>query len=994
VGRYTIDRTFGVLENGEPDVLYRNDGHGRFLPLSWTDGTFLDEDGKPISVPYDWALSVMFRDVNGDGAPDLYLCNDFHSEDRLWLNDGQAHFRAAPRLALRHTSLFSMGVDFADIDRDGRDDFFVADMLSRHHVLRQVQLGFFSPFLLSVGRLDSRPQYSRNMLFWQRADGTYAEIAQHSGLEASDWTWCPVFLDVDFDGFEDLLLVTGHVRDAQNIDAVRQLEAAIKAAGNLSHRQQLSLRRMFPRLDTPNFAFRNRGDLTFEECGRAWGFDSRRISQGIALADLDNDGDLDVVVNCLNDGPLLYRSHSPAPRVAVRLRGTAPNTRGIGARITVNAPGLPPQSQEMICGGRYLSSDEPMRAFAAGGTANELTIAVTWRSGRRSVVPRALPNRIYEISETAAAPAQHTREENPAPFFTDVSKLVDHHHRDEPFDDFQRQPLLPHKLSQLGPGITWFDLDGDGWEDLLIGSGRGGRLAAFRNNGKGGFETLTTLPAGLVAARDQAAALGWQTKPGKATLLLAHSNYEDGLTSGTALVLCDPATRSVLPLLPDQLSCPGPLAMADADADGNLDLFIGGRVIAGRYPEPASSLLLVNHGGQLCLDTNLSKAFQNVGLVCGAVWSDLDGNGLPELVLACEWSPLRVFRRAGGQYTEVTQSLGLAEFCGLWNSVTAGDFDGDGQMDLAAGNWGRNTKYQSFLAQSVRLYYGPLEGDGVLAIIEAYLAPELNKLVPWRDRDTLATTLPFIKERYQTYSQFAAAGLEEILGGRLGQMRELKVTTLESMVFLNRGGRFEAHPLPVEAQLSPVFGIAVGDLDGDGQEDLFLAHNFFGVSPDTSRLDAGRGLWLRGNGQGAFQTVSAQRSGLRIDGEGRGAALCDWDHDGRLDLAVGQNGGATCLYRNADAKPGLRISLKGPAGNAQGIGAIIRIGYPDGRVGPAHEVHAGNGYWSQDSAVLVMGLAGEPATVSVAWPGGRKTTCPVKKNETSVCITQNGRVEQ
>lgn len=362
VGRFTVDPVNGVLENGEPHVLYHNDGHGKFIPLSWTDGTFTDEKGKPIAVPYDWGLSVMFRDLNGDGAPDIYVCNDFHSPDRIWLNDGRGHFHAAPSLAFRHTSLFSMGVDSADLDRDGHDEIFVADMLSRSHARRQVQIAERKMPPAPIGLIDDVPQYSRNMLFRNRSDGTYAEIAQFSGVHASDWTWCPVFLDVDLDGFEDLLAITGHERDAQNADVARQI-VALTRQRPMSPVAQMHLRTMFPVYDTPNFAFRNRGDLTFEEVGKAWGFDAQRVSQGIALADLDNDGDLDIVINCLNSGPLIYRNDSSAPRLSVRLLGSPPNTRGIGAKIRVRNGAVPLQSQEVMCGGRYLSADDSARTF-------------------------------------------------------------------------------------------------------------------------------------------------------------------------------------------------------------------------------------------------------------------------------------------------------------------------------------------------------------------------------------------------------------------------------------------------------------------------------------------------------------------------------------------------------------------------------------------------------------------------------------------------------
>ncbi|PYI79621.1 MAG: hypothetical protein DME26_23055, partial [Verrucomicrobia bacterium] len=420
VGRFTFDKAGGVLENGEADALFRNLGHGRFAPVSWTNGAFLDENGQPLrSQPYDWGLSAMFHDLNGDGAPDLYVCNDFQSPDRIWINDGHGHFRAIARQAIRQTSLFSMGVDFADIDRDGYDDIFVADMLSREHVRRQVQVMDALAFAQVRNTADDRPQFSRNTLFRNRGNGTYAEVAQFAGLDASDWSWCPAFLDVDLDGYEDLLITTGHWRDAQHADIARELEET-KKKKSMSPLEELRLRKRFPRLDTPNAAFRNRGNLTFEEAGAAWGFDSHRISQGMAFADLDNDGDLDVIINCLNDAPLLLRNDSPRPRIAVRLRGKAPNTRGVGAKVRVFAPGLPLQSQEFICGGRYLSSDDCLRTFATGSATNRVAIEVTWRNGQHSSITNAPANYAFEIDESSALPkAETSSKSEPGPFFED-----------------------------------------------------------------------------------------------------------------------------------------------------------------------------------------------------------------------------------------------------------------------------------------------------------------------------------------------------------------------------------------------------------------------------------------------------------------------------------------------------------------------------------------------------------------------------------------------
>jgi hypothetical protein len=957
-----------ILEHADPDFLYINDGKGRFSAMSWTNGAFVDEDGAALkSAHKDWGLSVMFRDMNGDRAPDIYVCNDFWSPDRIWINDGGGRFRALPRLAMRNMSTFSMGVDFADINRDGHDDFMVLDMLSRDHARRMRQRAMIGQNFNRIEKIDDRPQVERNTLYLNRGDGSYAEIAQLAGVAASEWSWGIVFVDVDLDGYEDALITTGHAFDSQDSDT----EDRIAAQGPLPPEKIGAKILQFPRLNVPNVAFRNRGDLTFEEVSAKWGFDTVGVSHGIALGDLDNDGDQDVVVNNLN-GPLgVYRNNSPALRVGVRVKGNAPNTQGIGAKITV-VGGPIAQTQEAISGGRYLSGDDPMRVFAGGNATNPLSIAVTWRDGTHTVIDQVQPNHVYEIGQTGAIQAPTPSRPNPSPYFRDVSDLIQHTHHEEAFNDFERQPTIPRKFSQLGPGLAWFDFDGNGMDDLAVGSGRGGQATIVQNRGGGRFGLMNIVGK---SDGDQLSITGWVTN-----VLVSQSNYETGVTNFAAVQLRGGVAKELF--LPDGSA--GAIAVGDIDGDGDLDLFIGGRVIAGRYPEPVTSRLYRRgtNGYQL------AEEFPRLGLVSGAIFSDLTGDGFPELILAREWDSLRVLRNDKGQFTDVTERFGLSKYKGWWNGVTTGDFDNDGRLDIVAANWGRNSPYQDYVRSGLRLYYGDLADSGGVEIVEAYVEPARKRVVPWRDLQALSAIIPSIRERITTAATYGEADLEQILGGALKRAAQVTANWLDSTVFLNREAAFEAKPLPIEAQFAPAFGTCVADFDGDGNEDIFLAQNFFGVTEQTSRYDAGRGLWLKGNGRSEFAAVPAEESGVRIYGEQRGAAICDYDNDGRIDLAVAQNAAATKLFRNERAKAGLRVRLKGSPGNPSGFGAAMRVIAGDKR-GPMREVQGGSGYLSQNSAVQVLAMPEAGAKIWVRWPGGKETTTDVPAGAKEIVILQD-----
>ena len=981
-GRFTLNQQGGISEHGEMDAFFRNDGKAAFVeyPLAQAFGHQL----PPL---FDWGLSVIFRDLNKDRAPDLYVCNDFDSIDRIWINSGQGTFHPLPPAALRNTSKFSMGVDVADINRDGWDDLFVLDMLSLDHVTRLTRADK-SMEPSPPGVIENRPQLGRNTLHLNRGDGTYAEIACFANLDASEWSWAPVFVDVDLDGFEDLLITTGHGRDDMDLDTGLHLEIA-RRERSLSVAEHLNMRRSSPSLPQRNLAFRNGGDLRFTEISHQWGFNELGISHGICLADLDNDGDPDLAVNNLNHRAAVYRNECGAARITVRLKGAGENTRGIGARITVSGGSLPPQAQEILAGGRYLSSDQPQRAFAAEKD-QPMRVEVNWRDGKTSILAQVEPNRIYEVHETEATEAPSPTSRPPAlpePLFQDQSHLLPHIHADQPFDDFSRQLLLPNRLSQLGPGVSWIDLNNDGHDELIVSSGSGGTLSVFERTNGEAFKLWTVPPYNVPVARDQTTVLGFPSSEGVTQLMVGSANYET-LGQSSLLLYQDGARTPAAMNLPLESSI-GSLALADLDADRTLELFVGGRVIPGRYPVPASSAILKSHGTNWVRNELNSKPLEKVGLVSGAVWSDLDGDGFPELILACEWGPIKVFANEKGQLREATGDWGLVDYRGWWNGVTAGDFDGDGRMDLAASNWGLNTKYRASPERPRRLYFGALAAPSGMEMLEASFDPGLEKWVPERDLNSVGKALPWVREKFQLHRAYAQADIEEILGEHLQKTQLLEANWLETTVFLNRGDRFEARSLPPAAQFSPAFGINVADFDGDGAEDLFLSQNFFAVQPQTSRNDAGRGLLLKGKGDGTFTELV--HSGIKVYGEQRGSAVADYDSDGRPDLAVSQNAAATKLYRNLAAKPGLTVRLQGSKGNPHAVGAKLRLDYGQGW-GPAREVHAGSGYWSQNSFAQILASPAPPRRIQVQWPGGKFTTAQVPQDSRAIFIHEDGTV--
>jgi len=965
-----------LVQRADPDSLYLNDGRGRFtaVPIA-NSARFLDEAGRPFTTPPDnFTLVARFYDLDGDGDPDLYVANDFEDPDQLWLNDGRGNFQLAPKLAQRNTSNAAMAVDMADVDRDGATDLFAVDMLSRDSRQLKTQIPTHTPLPKRPGVIDDRPQLQRNTLFLSRGDGSYAQVAEHAGVDASGWSWSTMFLDVDLDGYEDLLIGTGNRWDFMDADTQERYRNRLS---DLDSRQQ---RMTLPRLEVPNYAFRNRGDLTFEDLSEAWGFSAGPdLSHGMAAGDLDGDGDLDVVVNRLGAPALVLRNDGGAGRIMIQLAGEAPNTAGIGARVTVTGGPVPSQSREVTAGGMYLSHSDPGLTFATG-SASTVAVEVRWRDGRVSTIADAVPNRIYQIDQANATRRPSVSVgKAPAPLFADRTAELGHSHLETSVAP--RQPLLPHSFSELGPGVSWLDLDSDGDDDLIIGTGSGDRLAGYRND-RG---RLIPFDLGLPPAdADLTSILAVPDGRGGLRLLVAQSNYEsDSLATSVALpsvlgVPLDRTGRRAGPIeaaIPGDTATVGPLALADYDGDGDLDLFVGGRVIPGGYPLSPSSRLFTNDGtGRFSLDLANSAVLRSTGMVSAALFADLDGDRDPDLAYTTDWGPLKVLINTGGRFAAATETLGFTSRFGRWWGLASGDFDGDDRIDLVVTGFGTNVRPRADSTLPLYLYFGAVDDDGGLDLLLAQHDPRLGAIAPLESYATLSRAIPSLAQRVRTFAGYADLTIDQLVGDRRDRVLRLGANTSEHLIWLNRGQRFEPRPLPRDAQLAPALGPVVGDFNGDGHEDLALSQNFFPTPLNAARLDAGRSLLLFGNGSGGFEAQPGQRSGIVVYGDGRGAATADVDLDGRADLAIAQNGTATRLYTNQAAAQGIRVRLVGPGNNPWAIGAQIRA-----RAGttatPWREIQAGTGYWSVSSASPVIARpAGGPTTIEVRWPDGRVTT--------------------
>lgn len=962
---------------GREDYLLENDGNGKFTNVTARAGV----GGHGLGLAATW------WDYDSDGWPDLYICNDFNDPDKLYRNNHDGTFTDVLLKAVPHTPWFSMGADAADLNNDGLLDLLAADMSATTHFKEKTTMGAMNAAkLASVA--GPPPQYMRNALYLNTGTGRFMEAAYLAGLADSDWSWAVKLADLDNDGLVDAFISNGMTRNFNNSDTPAN-------SSMLIGRSQWDLYKNTPTRPERNLAFRNNGDLHFTETGKAWGLDHLGMSFGAALGDLDADGDLDLVVTNLDEPTGIYRNRSSSDWISIRLRGRQSNSHGIGAVLRLDS-GPASQVRQLQPATGLLSSNQPIIHFGLGNAGGRHQLTIHWPSGATQTVDDLEANRHHSIEEKESPPPSSSQKKDAReekPLFAPCLALGDALHRERlEFNDFHDQPLLPNRLSRMGPGMAWGDIDGDSDEDVFLAGAAGEAGVIFLNEGHGKFSLLDV--PGLAEDRhheDMGALFFDADGDGDPDLYVVSGGVEHPVGSpgfrdrlytnmGNGSFI-----RAAHGTLPDTRDSGSVVAAGDIDRDGDLDLFVGGRVIPGRYPLAPRSRLLRNDSG-VFRDATMEIAPQigESGLVTSAVWSDADSDGWIDLLVTHEWGPVKLFLNQKGRLVNPGSGTGLEERSGWWNGIVAADLDGDQDMDYVVTNFGLNTKYHASTDRPALLYYGNFDGSGRMRLVEAEY--ENENLFPVRGRSCSTQAMPFLAGKFRTYRDFALADLAAVYPpGRLQSAHRFAATTLESGVLLNDGqGRFEFRALPRLAQVAPSFGVAVTDADGDSYPDILLAHNFYGPQPETGRMDGGLGLLLSGLGDGNFLPVWPARSGIAAPIDARSLVVADLNADGWPDLAIGNNNGPVTTFTRlpGQAQPVL-VRLRGKQGNPTGIGARITLHFNDGTAQSA-EIAAGGGYLSQSPPVAIFAAGGRTvASLEVRWPDGtvsrqegRKTAFP------------------
>ena len=896
---YSIHASFFDLENdNDLDVYITNRPDTFDLPLTEMirqkklspsqsrDKLYLNENGKfreiglkaGITTNFGYALSVVTSDLNNDGYTDIFVANDFAEGDYMYINQKNGTFKESIKKATNHISMYSMGTDVADINNDGLEDIMVSEMLPEDYRRSKVSMPSMDvPGFYAIVNGGMHKQYMHNALHLNQGNLFFSEISQLSGVAKTEWSWSCLMSDFDNDGKRDIFVANGYKRDVFDGDAKEKLSTYVRANMHKYKSPQEMMEKGFKEfievyapIKVKNYLFRNKGDLQFENVSDVWGFEATSFSNGASVGDLDNDGDVDLVINNMDEEAFIYENTSSTRNnyLKVKLSGPSGNSDGLGAKITVYNDGAIQYFENKTVRG-YLSSNDPVVHFGLGKTTELDSVFIKWNDGKESVVTGVKANQLLEVKYDKAL-RRPTKRSRPATLFNEQTAQLmptPFKHRENDFNEYKEQILLPHMFSKSGPFISTGDVDGDGESDFHVGgaAGQPGTLY-LQKNGKfnkkenGAFESdkkYEDMGSALFDA-DQDGDLDLFVVSGGSEFPQGSDMYND------RLYINDGKGNFKKGDLPKTISSGSCVVPFDLDGDGDLDLFRGGQVVAGVYPKPPKSYVLVNEKGNFVDRTKeVSPALEEIGMVNSAVSADLNGDKRAELVIVGEWTPVKIFEYRDGKLEDASTDFGVEKTEGWWQKVVTDDLDGDGDQDLIVGNIGENYKFKANGEKPFQVFAKDFDGNGTNDVFLArYYKNDL--LVPIRGKECTSQQMPVIAQKFPTYLSFAQSDLPAILGQDIENAMHYKAHTFSSAIGINQNGRFVFKSLPVDAQLSAVTGIIVNDFDKDGKRDILIAGNKFDVEVETTPADASPGLFMKATGDMTFKPFKHFESGFFV----------------------------------------------------------------------------------------------------------------------------------